>query len=380
MTGYEILKLSVQIIFIVNGVLLVAVLTSKAINRRRTHSHKRRRSTYLEILSRHLSSTEQTVSLGPLVAEDEAFLDAVIDLRDVLAGPEVAAIDEIVDRFGISEQQSTRLRRRTNVGRRLRAAVALAELGDQGTAPALMEHLNDREPEIRIQSARGLARIGWTPAIEAILDRMEIEDAWVRSRFADTLITFGSVATWPLISYIKTNHRLFASGVPTAIRILAAIGDPEAIAPTIEILDRSTDIEIQLAAVETIGVLGIGDDIYPVEKAARAEDWRLRAKAAKALAQIEDVSVLPTLVLGLNDANLWVRRNAAFALAATIPGREILYQAVTLDDLFARDAAVEALADVGEVIAARDRIGGGIATSADFDLIEYVDGKKVLST
>ncbi len=380
MTGLEILRLTVILIFASNAVLLTVLLTYKGLNRRRTLAHARRRSAYIAVLSQHLSASGEGVRLGKRVAEDEAFLDAVIDLRTVLVGQEASEITDLVDRYGISEQQAAKLDDSRNVGQRLRAAVALAELADESAAHVLLDHLTDKEPEIRIQCARGLARMRWTPAIGVILKQLEHETPWVRSRFADSLITFGPSATWPLIAYIKSNHRLGNRGVPTAIRTLAAIGDPEAIGPTIEILDDANDIEIQLAAVETLGVLGVGPDIYPIEKAARSEDWRLRAKASKALSGINDEAILPTLAIGLHDINWWVRRNAAGALASTLQGREILYSTILGDDAHARDAAAEALADAGEVIAARERIANGLGATRDFDLIEYVEGRKVLTT
>lgn len=379
MTGQQMIWLSVVIIFSINSVLLIALLAIKGTHRRQATAHSRRRSAYVAVLSRHLAGVGDPVVMGRKIAEDEAFLDAVIDLRTVVAGAEADAITELVDRYGISEQQAERLTRRFRIGKRLRAAVALAELADESAAEVLMVHLADREPEIRIQSARGLARMRWTPAISAILDRLEVESAWVRSRFADSLIKFGPPAMWPLIAYIRSNHRLDVPGVPTAIRTLAAIGDPEAIGPTIEVLDETDDVEIQLAAIETLGVLGVGSDIYPVEKAARSEDWRLRAKAAKALGQVEDPSIVPTLSMGLHDANWWVRRNAASALTTTKQGMQVLYDAVMSDDGYARDASVEALAEAGEVIRARERISEGRAATRDFDLIEYVEDKKVLT-
>lgn len=380
MTGFEILRLSVIIIFSVNALLLVVLLAAKGLHRRREKAHARRRSAYIAVLSQHLSGPETRVSFGKNIAEDQAFLDAVIDIRTVLNGEEAAAITAIVDRYGVSDQQGQRLSSRISRGRKVRAAVALAELADESAAPVLLEHLDDSQPEVRIQCARGLARMRWTPAIAVILDRLEKETPWVRSRFADSLTSFGSAATWPLVRYIRVNHRLSPHAVPTAIRTLAAIGDPEAINPTVEILDESTDIEIQLAAVETLGVLGVGADIYPIEKAARSEDWRLRAKAAKALGDVQDEAIMPTLTIGLHDANWWVRRNAAGALASTRAGIDVLYSAVLSDDSYARDAAVEALGDIGEVIAARDRIGAGQAATRDFELIEYVDGKSVVTT
>lgn len=374
MTGLAMLRVAVMIVFALNGLFLVVILVLKPLHRTRQLRHRRRRSAYTVVLSRHLATDAHRVDMGKRVAEDRAFLDALIDMRSIIGGPEAEMLGDLVDRFDITRRQSLNLKRRVRTDRRLRAAVALAELADETAAPTLMKHLSDPEQEVRIQCARGLGRMKWRPGIRAILDRFEDETPWVRSRFADTLVGYGTEATWPLISYIRVNHRLAAAGVPSAVRILGTIGDAEAVPPLLDILEQSNEAEVQIAIVETLGQLGGPMAFDSVEKAARSEDWRLRAKAATALAFIGDESVLPTLALGLEDESWWVRRNSASALSHFTRGVEMLYTALHSQDPFARDAASEALADAGEVLAARSRIERGLAQSRDFDLVGHVEG------
>ena len=380
MSGTEILKISLVAIFAANSLLLGAILIIKPIHRRRTDLQRRRRSAYTSLLSRHLALESHEVALGRKVAEDQAFLDALIDLRSVVKGPDAEALGTIVDRFAIGTRQSVRLGQRYRIDTRLRAAVALAELADESAAPTLMRHLSDPSPEVRVQCARGLSRIRWKPGIEAILSRFETETPWVRSRFADSLIEYGDLATWPLISYVRSKSVFGAAGPAAAVRALANIGDPTAVEPLLVILDDVHEPEIQIAIVETLGTLGAPMAFDSVEKAARSEDWRLRAKAASALATLGDASVVPTLALGLEDDNWWVRRNSASALSQFANGRDVLYATLLSEDSFARDAAAEALADAGELIAARDRVEGGIGERRDFDLLELVEGAVVTSS
>lgn len=375
MDGLAMLRVAVMVVFALNGLLLAAVLIVKPLHRSRKDRHSRRRSTYIALLSRHLASDSRRVEMGRKVAEDQAFLDALIDLRSVIGGEEAEMLGDLVDRFDIARKQSVNLRKRLRTDRRLRAAVALAELADESAAPTLMAHLGDSEQEVRVQCARGLGRMRWRPAIAAILDRFELETPWVRSRFADSLVDFGTEATWPIVSYIRVNHRFDAPGVPSAVRTLGAIGDSEAVPPLLEVLEVATDAEVQIAVVETLGRIGGPMAFDQVEKAARSEDWRLRAKAATALATLGDESVVPTLALGLEDESWWVRRNSAASLSHFPAGVDVLYSALVSHDRFARDAASEALAEAGEVIAARGRIESGRATARDFDLVEHVDAR-----
>lgn len=380
MSGIEVMRMAVIVVFALNALMLAVILVAKPVNRRRQDLHQRRRLAYVGLLSRHLASEDHRANLGRRVAEDRAFLDALIDMRSIVAGSEAEALGDIVDRYDIARQQARKLESRLGANRRLRAAVALAELADDTAAPVLMRHLSDREQEIRIQCARGLGRIRWGPGIAAILARLELETPWVRSRFADTLIDWGTAATWPLVSYIRVNHQLGPTGVPTAIRTLGALGDTQAVVPLLEILEDSGDPEVQIAVVESLGQLAAPVAFDPVEKAARSEDWRLRAKAATALATLGDESVVPTLALGLEDDHWWVRRNSAAALTRFPSGIDVLYRALGSDDVYARDAASEALADAGEVIAARERIERGSARKRDLDLVSHVESLSLVAS
>ena len=65
----------------------------------------------------------------------------------------------------------------------------------------------------------------YTAAIDPILERLALEHPWVRARFADTLVGFGTKATWPLVAYIRVNLGHDGNrGVIEAIRVLGTIG------------------------------------------------------------------------------------------------------------------------------------------------------------
>jgi hypothetical protein len=380
MQGIEFVRVAVLVVFALNALFVMALIVGKAIHRRITAGHHQRRSTYIAMLSRHLALPGYELSLAPNVAKDRAFLDALIDLRNSVIGPEADALSGVVDRFGVAAAASRRLERGKLLTTRLRAAVALAELSGASSAPVLMEHLSDREPVIRIQCARGLGRIGWTPAIDAIVDRFRFETPWVRSRFADTLIGFGQSATWPLLAYVKINHRFESEGSVNAIRTLATIGDDQAVRPLIELLAEARDSEIRIAVVEALGVLGAPLAIRPLRNIALSDDWRIRAKAATALGEIGDHTAAPSLASGLTDVSWWVRRNSAAALATLPGGLDHLYTALRSHDQYARDAAAEALADAGAVLGARQRQSTGEATVDDHFLISLIESQLTVTS
>ena len=373
--------IALAVVFSLAIVLLMTLVILKAVHRRRSTRRRYRRARYLSLISHNLSSKAISEQFDGSVVDDEAFLDAVIDIRNVITGREIDTLTGIIDGVGLARRQEQRLRSRFPLGRRLRAAVSLAEIGDESTAPVLISHLADREPEIRIQCARGLGRIQYEPAIEAILERFGLEEPWVRARFADTLVRFGVKATWPLVAYVRANLRHdHNEGVIEAIRVLGVIGDREVGPSLAGILRTASDPEVRIAVIESLGMVGGPLAIRPLKYAFRSTDWRLRAKSATSLGHIGDPSINAVLARGLQDSNWWVRRNTASALAALPGGDELLLQAIGSDDPFARDAAAEALADCGALAAARERDDAGKATDSDRRLLDYVGaGLQVLS-
>lgn len=380
MEANQVAVLAVLIVFAIDAALLASLIILKGIHHRQSLRHKQRRAGYMTLLAHHLTYPDSTEPIGRKTAADPAFLDAIIDLRNAVAGPEIDTLGGIIGRYGMIGAQARRLRSRFPLGRRLRAAVALAELGDESSADVLMEFLGDSEPEIRIQCARGLGRMKWTPAIDAIVDRFNFETPWVRSRFTGTLAGFGARATWPLIAYVRVNHRFESVGPAAAIRALGVIGDTQAGPPLIEILDEAADPEIQIAAIETLGLVGGPMALTPLTDVLESDDWRIRAKAATAVGDIGDPAAIPALATGLEDEDWWVRRNSAAALTRLPNGRSALYDGLASGDPFARDAAAEALADSGELIAARQRDESGTATAGDLALLSHMTPERDMAT
>ena len=364
---------AVTVMFAVSMLLLVAVVVFKWANGRRLAARQKRRAAYLKLLSQHVAAPGSTAEISIKEADDDAFIDALIDIRHALSGSSIDSLDGVIDRSGLIRHQAKGLRSRFPLGRRLRAVVSLAEIGDPGGARILMHHLKDRVPEIRVQSARGLARMRHTAAIDVILDRFPEETRWVQSRFAETLALFGRDAVWPLIAWVRVNHNHQGdSGVTEIIRILGIIGDSEVGPALAELLYTAEDPEIRIAIIETLGIIGGPLALRPLRRMIQSEDWRIRAKAATAFSKIGDPSINPILREGLGDQSWWMRRNCAAALASLPGGIDLLYEAIDSPDQFTRDAAAEALADCGELIAARDRLEAGESDPRDAALIGYM--------
>jgi HEAT repeat protein len=373
MPDIRIAEIGTFVIYLLDVVLLLLLVGLKTVHRRRVRNHERRRKDYLDVISRHVSYDDCTDPITPRMAQDPAFLDALIDVREVLSGHELESLEAIVSEHGVSARLVRRLASPFPLGRRLRAAVALAEIGDKSAAPAMVRHLTDREPDIRIESARGLARLKWTQAIDDIVARFAIEDTPVRARFADSLVGFGTRATWPLLAYIRVNHRSEDAGPALALRTVGRLRELAAADPIHDVLAESPSLEVTIAAIEALGDIASPDSARRLQTLLGDSRWQVSAKAAAALGKVSDPSSIPVLSAALRDASFWVRRNAASALARIPEGHKALYAALDDDDRYAADAAAEALADSGELVAARRRVDAGM--SVEEPLLAHMDSE-----
>ena len=373
MLDIRIAEIGTFVIYLIDVVLLVLLVGLKTAHRRRVLHHDQRRQDYLGLLSRHVSYDDCTDPITPRIAEDPAFLDALIDVREVLSGHELGNLEAIVAEHGVSTRLVKHLRSRFPLGRRLRAAVALAEIGDISSAPAMIVHLSDHEPDVRIESARGLARLRWTPAIDDIVARFAIEDTPVRARFADSLVGFGTTATWPLLAYVRVNHRSEDAGPALALRTVGRIRELAAARSILDMIEEKPSLEVMIAAIEALGDIASPDSTGRLQSLLTDDRWQVRAKSATSLGKISESSSVPLLRTALRDSNFWVRRNAASALTQIPDGKAALYQALDGDDPYAADAAAEALADMGELVAARRRFDAG--TSLEEPLIAHMESE-----
>src|SRR5690606_13823114 len=184
MSLIEPIQFATLVVLVLNALGVAALIILKAINRSRRRRAEARKRSHMRLISRHVAF-EHSTDPGPAkAATHPAFIDALIDVRNALAGSDLENLERLVARHGVVDELVSVLRRSFPKVKRLRAAMALAELADDEAAPVLLEHLDDREPEIRVQAARGLGRMKWTPAIDAIVARFGMETPWVRARFA----------------------------------------------------------------------------------------------------------------------------------------------------------------------------------------------------
>ena len=163
MSLIEPIQFATLVVLVLNALGVAALIILKAINRSRRRRAEARKRSHMRLISRHVAFEHSTDPVPAKAATDPAFIDALIDVRNALAGSDLEKLERLVARHGVVDELVSDLRRSFPKVKRLRAAMALAELADDEAVPVLLEHLDDREPEIRVQAARGLGRMKWTP-------------------------------------------------------------------------------------------------------------------------------------------------------------------------------------------------------------------------
>jgi HEAT repeat protein len=232
---------------------------------------------------------------------------------------------------GIVERYLRALRTEKRWVRRAAAAEMLGWTGSPRVVPALLEVALDavgEPPPVRVVALRSLERVRHPDAAPALIEALNSAETWFPPRAAAALGRMGSGAVEPLVREL-CDHARPAANRRWAAAILGEIGDRRAIRP---LHDALADV-----------------------------DPELRARAAKALGRLRDLSsVGPLLDRLLNDPSSFVRTAVARALGS-LPAREtveFLARALSDPEWWVRLRAVESLANLGSP--ARDALLGAL--------------------
>lgn len=305
-------------------------------------------------------------------ARDPVFEDVLLEYISITAGDERENLEKLVRHLDVRTLLVDQLRMSRRPSKRLRAAGYLADLAEHAQEWALLEALDDPIPEIRIQAARGLAKLGTERAIPRLVQMLTHEDPWYAARLADQLIIYGSAATTALVAYAE--QQADPQGRELAVRLLGSIGDRKAAKHLIELMS-DTDPEVRIAAVSALGKSGTLDAVAPLISALVDDDWRVRARAAASLGSFSDPHSIPRLYAALGDESWWVRQNSAEALVEIPGGHVALIEALEQDDPYARDAALLQLGMAGTLEDAQMRVEDGTATEDDRRLLRAIEVK-----
>jgi HEAT repeat protein len=224
-------------------------------------------------------------------------------------GVETERIAAFFERHGWVDRELDRLGSR-RTWRRATAAFALGDMGSDRATTALIERLQDPDPDVRAAAARSLGRLRAPAAVE------------------------------PLV------HRFAAGLIPRSVAGQALLAIGPAAAPGLRTLSETEEPVERAFAVELIGLLGDASDAERLFDRLHDTSAEVRAKAAGALGRLGAEDAALALAERLDDRISFVRAAAASALAAVGDQRVVprLIHVARRDQFEAARAAAEAAA------------------------------------
>jgi len=230
---------------------------------------------------------------------------------------------------------------------RAHALRILGELKVPASVPALLEALEDKDPDVRIVAARSLGKMRLQAAEEALVAQLGKHEQAVSARIAAICIEMGT-RTGPLLI------RTLRDGKPKArfwaARILGEVKESRACRSLGDAM-LDPDPDVRSASAWALGSIADRATAPLVETVLRDPVWYVRAHAAEALGKIGDTSHASALADLLADRSWWVRRNALDALVRLgEASKPALFAVMESEDRFARDCALEALTTLGVLL------------------------------
>jgi len=195
--------------------------------------------------------------------------------------------------------------------RRRRALVALGRTRAPEGIPALSEGLRDRDTETRLAALRGLGRTASPKAAEEILNWVSEMGLCVPALpLQNALIQCAAERPQLLLPYLR-----HAEGPVREVlgRVLGEVASPALGAELLPFAKDDLD-ELRAAAARAISHAQPRLALETLRGLAKDPVWFVRLRAFVSLGQIRNPEAIPTLLLGLTDANRLVRLRAAEAL------------------------------------------------------------------
>jgi len=212
------------------------------------------------------------------------------------------------------------------------------------TVKALVNVLEDKNPQVRKKATETLVRIGGLRTVEPLIAALKHDNSNIRMEAAITLGKIGdSQAVKPLIAVLSDRNR----GVrEAAVEALVEIGSVHTIGPLIEAL-KDRDSDVREAAAEILGKTG-NPALEPLIVALWDGNWEVREEAAKALGRLRDSRAVNPLIAVLKYEDSGVRQKTAEDLdKITSPMAEPFIAPLTQNIRF-RIEVIKALGQIGD--------------------------------
>lgn len=327
--------------------------------RAQTRAHKAAafRSAAEPLVTAYLAKRESVEPVVEALRQDPAnALELLMQTSDRLEPRERLPLHPLFHSLPQQQKETGALQNR-HWERRLQAAERLGYIGDDLSAPALLEALQDPVLAVRFAAARSLATLCETGSIRDIVLAFDLPSEMNQRRVAEVLYSFGPAGAATLLEILENKEGGFSdNAIDVAARVLGMLREPAAIEPLTRLLEHS-DFRVRLNAVRSLGMIGDRAASDPIARLASDKSWEVRNVVMQSLGKLHADRHIAILSEGLRDASWWVRFSAAQALwSLGKPGREALTAALNeSSDRFARDMSRQILEEHG-AIEAREKL------------------------
>jgi HEAT repeat protein len=227
---------------------------------------------------------------------------------------------------------------------RAEAAEKLGQMGSEKATQALVTHMTDPVPEVRVRAARSLGLIRTSEALRPLTRALSDPGRWSAIRVAGILIGAGDEAVEILLQEFD---RMPLHAKISAIDIFGRIRSLKAIALLRDLLG-DPEPDIRARAAFALGSIGDPTSAPHLVHALSDSAWAVRAMAAKALGRLKEEQSIDALCASLGDQQWWVRANAAEALKNKgMRGMGALLAMLDSKDAYAAQQAVQMLQESG---------------------------------
>ena len=266
--------------------------------------------------------------LGPAIHQlrtyrDFEALEAVLEEQARGSAERPAWLLDAYDRLGLVDKYVDRLRTSTRWRDRAFAAELLGRVGNANAVPALLDTVRatrSEDGDVREIALRALARIADPRAVAPLVDALRSAEPWLAPRLADVLTRHGAGSVTPMMRLLENGGRHHAR--PWAANVLGELRAQRAFPVLVRALGDIED-EVRARAAYALGRLGDRRAIpYLLEHLLTDPAPFVRARIAGALGQFDDPEVVERLVRALADPAWWVRMRSVEALEQIGPQAE----------------------------------------------------------
>jgi len=322
---------------------------------------ERRKGMYRELVA-ELASGERAALDGelhrPEVLQDLGALEAALEEQARRTTGRPPWLLDAYDRLGLIDKYVERLSNARRWRERALAAELLGRVGNAKAVPALLDTVRatrTEDADVRDIALRALARIADPRAIAPLTEALESSEPWLAPHIADILTRHGGAAVDPLVAVL--GRRTPSRARAWAANVLGELRAASALPELLRGLDDADD-EVRAKSATALGRLGDRSAVATLLDHLLSDSAPfVRARIASALGRFGDVDVTDRLVHALGDPAWWVRVRSVEALERIGPSAEQpLLTALDSGDREIRGRAAVTLERLGAAAALAARI------------------------